>query len=579
MEAYASAALVGAGYAFNQNQDPHANIMSNKLNNSDVPSMKSLYDSKHWDKVRQEEFGLSTNMWNQAQTPMETGVIPKPAYADMFVPITPQFNNSGATINQKQQPIKSLTGDVISPENFKHNNMQPFYRGDVKQNIEPFASSSYLENSTGRGERFKHKQEVEQFFAPTPGLGGNVYGMENNDEFYRGRVVDSRNRNNTFPIPQQTVGPGLNKGYTTKGSGGFQQNNTLDYAKPRNVDELRPLTRPKVTYQIPFQGPKGSKIQNRGLEGEMFKNRPDTYYEQTKDQWIHTKAPAVPGQGENDDYGKSSVLVYDNERDITQQRTVLNNVTSMVKSVVAPFFDILKRSTKEYLVDSARVYGNMSAQIPEKPTLYDPVNHIMKTTIKETTVHDTTLLNPKGNDKGWVEGDDEAKTTVRETIEQFDTVRNVGSHVYKTVVIDPDMVAKNTHRQTMTVNINQQGYAGNGNQYYPRSYDAEYNAEIDGTREMLNIKSGNTPNAKGANVGIDVNDVDMQSKKLDSDRVNNGGDNISKIYQPTMNTTEQGETTKEPLKPFKDPVEDRLDPGLLSVLKENPYNHTINPLV
>ena len=57
--------------------------------------------------------------------------------------------------------------------------------------------------------------------------------MNNNDEFYRGRVVDSRNRNNTFPIAQQTVGPGLNKGFTTKGSGGFQQNDTLLYAKPR----------------------------------------------------------------------------------------------------------------------------------------------------------------------------------------------------------------------------------------------------------------------------------------------------------------------------------------------------------
>lgn len=102
MEAYASAALVGAGYAFNRNQDPHANIMSNKLNSSDVPSMKSLYDSKHWDEVRQQEFGLSTNMWNQAQTPMETGVVPKPAYADQFIPITPKFNKSGADAPKNQ---------------------------------------------------------------------------------------------------------------------------------------------------------------------------------------------------------------------------------------------------------------------------------------------------------------------------------------------------------------------------------------------------------------------------------------------------------------------------------------------
>lgn len=622
----------------------YANIQNAPLVPGDVPSMKNLYDSAYWNKVRQEEEGLSTNLWNQAQTPMLTGVIPKPAYADMFVPLTPPFQAPPPSTTTSQQPfVESLTGETVRSEQFIHNNMQPYFRGTTTQNIEPFSTSPYLENSTGRGERFQHKQEVECFFEPTPYM-GNVCGMKNSTDFYRTHLETPKARNNDFPIEPVRVGPGLNDGYTTMGEGGFQQTKTLEYAKPRTIDELRPLSRPKVTYEIPMQGPQGSKVQNRGLQADFSKNRPDTYYEQTEDQWLRTtgantkqtevpafvvkptartdthveyagvaRADAQPGQGSSDDYGRAGVIVYANARDETQQRTVLTNVTSMVKTIVAPFMDILKRTQKEYTIDAPRTFGNMSAQIPEKPTLYDPVNHIMKTTIKETTIHDTTILNPHGRDQGWVPGDDEAKKTVRETTPDFDTVRNINAHVYKTVVINPEMIAKKTVKETTEDNNNQKGYVGgdtthrrgayshievqvydtqkqyisqnqhtggggSGAQYYPKSYEAEYNAEIDGTREMMNIKAGNTPNAKGANRGLDGKDLDMEAKKLDADRLNYRETSVHKVYQPTARAMEQCEVTKHPQLACLNENENRLDPNLLSSLKENPYNLSIAPL-
>ena len=45
------------------------------------------------------------------------------------------------------------------------------------------------------------------------------------------------------------VGPGLNKGYTANPDGGFQQANTLDYAKMPNVDKLRLKSNPKISYE------------------------------------------------------------------------------------------------------------------------------------------------------------------------------------------------------------------------------------------------------------------------------------------------------------------------------------------
>lgn len=641
MEAYASAALTGLGYAFSQEQDPYTSVETQSLRSGDVPSMRNIYHSTHWDDVRKDEFGKATNMWNQSQTPLDTGVVPRPGYADMFMPLKPEQT---LYTNPPTGKVQSLTGETMSAEQFTHNNMQPYFRGTVTQNIDPFATSSYLEHSTGRGERFKHKKEVDCFFEPTPFM-GNVCGMQDNTDFYTQRMQKPRQRNNDFPIEQIRVGPGIGQGYTNTPQGGFQQSRTLDVIRPKTVNELRPISRPKTTYETPVQGPKGAKVQNRGLTGEFSKNRPDTYFQQSEDQWLRTtganlkqmdvpefvvkptarvdthvdyygagKADAQPGVGAKDDYGREGVIVYSNARDETQQRTVLNNLTSIVKSVVAPFLDVLRHTPKEYTLDAARTYGNMSAQIPDKPTVYDPVTQAMRTTIKETTIHDTTILNPHGRDQGWVENGDTARTTVRETTQPYDTVRNVNSHTYKTVVINPEMIAKKTVRETTEDSKNQVGnmggpinntrgayshievqvydtqkqyisenphvgMGGGGAQYYPRTVDAEYNAEIDGTREMMNMKAGYTPNAEGISQNIGSENLDMEIKKLQSDRYNPREEgNVSRIYQQTGMEVTACEVTKDPQKACMNENAGRLDPGLLATLKENPYNLPINPI-
>lgn len=644
-------------------------FLSMPIKEGDLPSMNSIYDSSHWNKVRRDEFNAATDSWN---TPNSEGVASRPLYADMFMPIKPP--------ETPREPIEgkvmSLTGETISNENFKHNNMQPFFRGNVKQNVDPFASSTYLEHSTGISKEFRHKKEVDCFFEPTANV-GNVCGMENNTEFYKEYLQKPVVRNNDFPIEQIRVGPGINKGYTNKPSGGFHQPDTI---RPKTVDQLRPLTRPRTTFELPVQGPGKSVVQNVGSIGDFAQNRPETFHEQSSDQWLQTtgaytkqmevpdfvvkpttrpdahveymggaRADTQPGMGESYDYGRQSVMVYSNPRDESQQRTVISNVTSIVKSIAAPFLDIFKHSQKEYTIDSARVYGNMSAQIPEKPTLYDPVDHIMKTTVKETTIHDAreganisaqmpekptlydpvdhimkttvketlihdaTTLNPRGNDKGWYKTDDIARSTGRQTVGTVDTVRNVNSHTYKSVVINPEVIAKKTIKETTVGLASSSGNVGGNNNrggythvevqvydtqkqyisdiehmgisggvvYNPRTIDAEYNAEIDGTREMMNIKAGYTPNAEGISQAVDSSAVDMEVKKLQEDRMNPREEgNITKVYQQP--NTNNGIITKDPQKAVGGGgalgLDDRLDPSLLSSLKENPYNLSINPI-
>ena len=74
---------------------------------------------------------------------------------------------------------------------------------------------------------------------------------------------------------QSYRGPGLDKGYTTQPSGGF--NAGVEARKqwlPKTVDQLRTKTNPKVTFGLAnHEGP--AKVTNtlRGVEGRVEKNR------------------------------------------------------------------------------------------------------------------------------------------------------------------------------------------------------------------------------------------------------------------------------------------------------------------
>lgn len=637
MELYAGAALTGIGYMLQQQRDAIKPTGFGAVAPGDAPSMDNLYASDYWRAVKRDEEARGTERFQAAQDPLNTGMVPKPAYASMFQSVGPAAANT-----RPGDPVTTLAGESLTTEQFVHNNMTPFFRGHVRQNVDPAASAGVVERNTGTGGYYQTKEEIGCFFQPSTGI-GNVCGMDNNNDYYQRHIEAPKARNNEFPIEQVRVGPGLGQGFTSQGVGGFQQEDLLDLIRPKNVDELRVATNPKLSYEIPVQGPQKG-IAQRGSVGEFAKNRPDTYYEQSADQWIKTtgavtreaerpvvqlkptarveghimyEGPATntrEGRGDANDYGRASITVYDNERTTTQTRTVIANVQSMVKAIVAPILDVFRRTKQEYTVEAARTFGNMQAQIPDKATVYDPVMHAMRTTIKETTIHDTTIMNPRGPDAVPVQGDDEARTTNRETLEVEDTVRNVSAHTYKVTVYNVDEVAKKTIRETtedaagsmygfvggpteksvgaythvdVQVPATQKqfvsdhehiGQAGAKAEFRPMSEEAARNAEIDGTREALNIASSFTPAAGGGYVGLSGDAVEMATRKLAADEMaqRNTG-NVTRVLQPTAMSLDGCEAVTKP-QFLPNANENRLDPGLLSVLKSNPYNLSVNPI-
>jgi len=96
---------------------------------------------------------------------------------------------------------------------------------------------------------------------------------------------------------------------------------------------------------------------------------------------------------------------------------------------------------------------------------------------------------------------------------------------------------------------------------------------------MMNIKSGNTPGAGGAFTNINKDAVDMEIKKLNSDYITQReNNNITKVYQNTAQAIEQCEVTKTPQGACLVEQTDRLDPTLMSNLRNNPYNLSVNPI-
>ena len=717
------------------------------MRNNDTPSMDNIYNSKFYSETKAYEQNLSDDFYKKAQMPFQTGVIPH------------YFTGDDMNVNV----IKSLSGNDININDFKHGNMQPFIKKGITQNVEQFGLSKNMGYSSDTKNTRKTEVAKTDFFPSMPDFNNNI----DTSKFLISRTNLSQLQNNISPIQSVLVGPGLNKGYTSEGTGGFQQADTVNFIKPKTKDELRPLSNQKSSlYTLPMK-PKNN-VEQRGVVMPMEKNRADRSFSRTEDNWfkgqsvikkevdrpienltdtstrtnshVNYYGPLKNQEdfiNKNDDYGKNNIIIYDNERNLTQIETPVANFSSVIKAMVSPITDAIKITMKEYLVDNPRQNGNAAPQSPEKSTLYDPITHTMKTTIKETTIHEGNNGNLSGMDEtysalydtaktttkettihednggnlsgmdetysalydiaktttkettihednggnlsgidetysalydiaktttkettihednggnlsgmdetysalydmaktttkettihegnggfmegkqsGYVKNNSRARTTLKETLPCGGTVRNINkTSYYSTYVYDPSIVAKTTVKET-TIGLGGSGYgflggllnglfggylikdekakntqrqnsltdnygiAGSKTIFTPTDREADYNAEIDGTREILMMKAGRTPNAGGKFVGVPKEDINMVVNKRqidleESERIGNMGLAYDGLPSPieNENLTKQKFTTNA--------YNNRLDSRILSSLVDNDNIIKINPI-
>jgi len=539
---------------------------------------------------------------------------------DVIKPISsnnnmPENNNTNDAINDSSI-LSHLTGHIMHKDKFLPSGTEPFYSRKTTQNVDFTKPNLQLAAATGRDpDKRKQKKEIEPLFKPTAEL-TNVQGSAIYNSNIKHRLNTSRYITGERPFEQIQVGPGLNKGFVSEGSGGFQQNDTRDYIMPKTIDDLRTINNPKLTYKGRTLAPKKS-IDKRSTMGTMFKNRPKKMFEKTqKDFFITTGAikresgrstilikntnrkisKSIMGNpnkniGEYDknsnykvskklsycnniarnfdgehkttDYGKSSFFLDINKRNITELRTHTTNVAKSVKSLFLPLTDMFRNTTKETTELNTNI-GNMAL-----------------------TTHITNL-----KDKENVQ----MNTTIRETLDIRENTGNVNRTEQGIYVTDPSDVPDATNKEmSMNINyfsqpVNEQGngymtnkhevrpsnrdnmhneYIGTGssNNKESMSYSDMYNAIISGAKEET--LKGRTPTTSNMTLTNGANNINLKIKKLDSDYMNNRAKTINQINSLGLNIDHYKQSSVI----MKNNVVDnsRFVPDILDKMKNNPY--------
>lgn len=204
--------------------------------------------------------------------------------------------------------IYSISGNYMSSDEFVHTNMNPFNgskpRGQTYNNNN---AETIMDNYTGSGTQITKKIEQAPLFRPQDNV-QRPYGMPATSDFFQSRQVPAMKNSMTKPFESVRVGPGLNKGYSADGTGGFNSGmEARDAWLPKTVDEMRTLTNPKLEYNLDgLQGIAQSVVKNVGIEGRMEKNRPDRFFINTQDRWLTTTGVEQAGRVESEVVIKAS---------------------------------------------------------------------------------------------------------------------------------------------------------------------------------------------------------------------------------------------------------------------------------
>ena len=487
-------------------------------------------------------------------------------------------------------PVNSLTGNIISQNDFKHNNMVPFFGSkltgiNVDQN-----SQLLLDNLNGSGSQINKKAESAPLFKPQKDMEWNS-GAPNNSDYFQSHQYISNIKNNTKPWQEKHIGPGLGgPGYNLKGSGGFNSGmEARNCWQPKTVDELRILNNPKTVGTLDgLEGPAESKIVNRGIEGKIEKNRPDTDFEWGQDRLFtttgleikptarsnqeigHTNRPETSVEhygttgslqqthsapktyqelslkphcyvsstggayanskytsGKND-FGIETYNMTVNNRNTTASASEFGPVGSAIGSIVAPILDVLKPSRKENVLGNLREAGNVQNQ--SASYILNPGDK-PKTTIKEMTLGTKNHLNIQSQ-----------------------------NNVPGSYTVTNTQVVENQRETTSTENYgNANSNVVGANQI--GAYLEQRNNHKKNTREF-------TPAGNNSLLNHYTN-VELSNKYTNS--IRQDAPNLQISQPPGINT--YGETNCIPK--TISPPSDYLDPSLLDAFKKNPYTQSL----
>ena len=350
---------------------------------------------------------------------------------------------------------------VVNKEDFIHDNMVP---NTSKRDFEVnngYYQDRKLQAMTGVDEHWKHKKEVENFYDVSKDItfpnGAPVFTNE-----YEGRYLPDEKLNfQDLPFQNKIrVRPGIN--------GEVQPaRNEVYRVLPKNVDELRPLTNQKVSFEAEkVEAVKKGNMPAADLNLTKYKRNGEIEARETKpnraqitkqakrpkfkkpsgnrDITNNYEGPAYQNQGNGPSksktkHQKSKKVSYDND----PQR----NIIEKNKSV-----NVSANSFTNYETDRANTSHSITGVLinTNKGNWVKNQDDVAKTTIRESTelhLHDGNMNNSVK--EGFVRMlNDEAKRTIRESTELLQRDGNMTNEVKEGFVRMLNDEAKRTIRES-----------------------------------------------------------------------------------------------------------------------------------
>ena len=513
----------------------------------------------------------------------------------------PPVYNSGKTV------ISPLTGLPMPSTEFTHNNMVPFYRGSLKQNMTDTANRSILDDQIGLGSTQIGKREQAPLFDPHREPTGNITGMESITSFVQDRMVAPTNRAGEVPVEPVRVAPGINDGYSSFGNGGFQQYEINEIMRQRkSVDELRVASNPKVTYEGQVIVGKAIGTQ-RGDLGETRKYRPDTFFlnESGERNFVTASENSKPTER------PAQVMKFQAREETTAEAigpagAADFKATYAVPSFRAPFvrqhdgYGFRNADGSNYGVKNTDAENNDFGRAG-----YDlPVNQRNVTSERGQGLNLTVAGGPKALTV--YDPNDVARTTVRESTGANDWIGIASSAggAQKLTVYDPTDITRPTGRNTLAepdkaLNVTRAGMPGKGTLQFPdgvrltskgeitahsdysgsagpavskseQVYDYAYAMRQNPTKEV--IAKGRKAIAGAGNLPIFNGEdyMNVQYRRLDSDSFNDRDNIVERVVGPPIGAEAIGLQRPKNILQL-DVATDRNIHDILDSLNENPY--------
>ncbi len=505
---------------------------------------------------------------------------------------------------------KMMSGETINNDNFKHNNMVPFFGSKIR-GLQPDMNvhEGLMDSMQGTGSLHRQKRETGAFFKNNNNF-THIHGTPNNTEFYMQRMQPSMKMQKIQSWETERVGPNSGKEHAMKGEDGFNIGmQGRDQWKPRTVDQLRSGSNPKVTENFMNRtgGPENMPVKKMGQIGKMEQYNPDAFFEYTPDMWNAGINSSSLGPTARVNRGEKGQKLLDKNFDTGAQ--IVQGASGVKESYSDRNYLPSKSQTG---LHESKEYDHMNVRRMSAPNMIDQDTHIRDGLTHKATYRSVTYDNNYENTfMGAVNGTVKAlispikhiiKPTQKEDIfMKHRELSNYHQDIQKPEARDFESVRHTTNREIFEDKLGMSHVQMQTKQTHPARENYQLGKYEEGTmHERYGAASGNMNTGK-----IDIHHMnqyhiqDDKSKILKQDRTTHGNANF---FAPQVNMRTARMEPLEERKRFEglkgsvsipsvhtfgvtnsqfsnteiSTVNDRLNPDILSAFKANPYTQSLH---